>query len=197
MQRLIAVRAVQFFRNRKDKSRHGTIFADELKHVLSSQFYKSFATILGAGNANILATIQTKGDLVDIPANLNPIAVSKTIFDNCAIKWFYRTKDQDTVEWIINSEGTKTFNSVRQDTERNMELAETSSSSRTLVEEEVSYIHRNQILHLPDACAVIIGIGLAKIAFISPVRVKLEKLTPVYLQSTDTSILESAGDDLL
>lgn len=197
MQRLIAVRAVQFFRNRKDKSRHGTIFADELKHVLSSQFYKSFATILGAGNANILATIQTKGDLVDIPANLNPIAVSKTIFDNCAIKWFYRTKDNDTVEWIINSEGTKTFNSVRQNTERNMELAETSSSSRTLVEEEVSYIHRNQILHLPDACAVIIGIGLAKIAFISPVRVKLEKLTPIYLQSTDTNKPDVIGDDLI
>lgn len=198
MQRLIAVRAVQFFRNRNDKSRHGTIFADELKHVLSSQFYKAFATIIGAGNANILATIQTKGDLVDIPVNLNPEAVSKTIFDNCAIKWFYRTKDNDTVEWIINSEGTKTYNSVRQNTERNMELSETSSSSRTLVEEELPYLHRNQILHLPDACAVIIGIGLAKIAFVSPVRVKKETLYPAYLPQEDTEFIgNSVGDKLL
>lgn len=196
MQRLIAVRAVQFFRNREDKSRHGTIFADELKHIVSSQFYKAYATILGKGNANILSTIQTIGDLVDIPANLNATAVSKAIFDNSAIKWFYRTKDRDTVDWIVNAEGTKTVNSSRLNIERNMELSETSLSSRTLIEEDFPYIHPNQVLHLPDACAVIIGVGIAKIVFTSPIKVKKQSLTPNYLGEEQTLEL-SEEDDLL
>lgn len=198
IQRMIAYRAVQFFRNRKDKCHHGVIFADELKHLISGPFYKAFGTILGAGNANIIAAIQSKGDLEDIPQNLNPRAVSKTIFDNTNLKWCYRTHDPETVDWITQMEGTCVISKERHNVERNMQLAETSNSERTIIKEEVNFLHRNQIYHLPNACAVLIGQGIAQIAYTSPIIVKKQVLEPTHIQNlpVNTENIE-LGDTLL
>lgn len=198
IQRMFAYRAVQFFRNRKNKSHHGTIFADELKHLISGPFYKAFGTILGAGNCNIIAAIQSKGDLEDIPQNLNPRAVSKTIFDNTNLKWCYRTHDPETVEWICEMEGSQVITRERHKVERNMQLAETSSAERSISKEETSYLHRNQIFHLPNACAVLIGHGIAQIAYTSPIKVKKELLEPTHIQEkVEPNIDETLGDALL
>ncbi len=198
IQRMFAYRAVQFFRNRTDKGHHGTIFADELKHLISGPFYKAFGTILGAGNANIIAAIQSKGDLEDIPQNLNPRAVSKTIFDNTNLKWCYRTHDPETVEWICKMEGTQVITKERHAVERNMQLAETSNAERSISKEETGYLHRNQIFHLPNSCAVLIGHGIAQIAYTSPIKVKKEPIEPTHVQENiEPTEDNNLGDALL
>lgn len=197
MQRIFAQRAVQILRNRTDKSRHATIFADELKHVLSGPFYKNFGTILGAANANILAAIQSKGDLEDIPQNLNPRAVAKTIFDNTNLKWCYRTNDPETVDWIVQMEGTKVISKERHTVERNAQLAETTSSERSVMQEEAPYLHQNHVKHLPNNCAVLLGYGVAKIAYTSPIKVPFEVIQPTHIQGEPEKFKRSLGDELL
>lgn len=183
IQRMFAYRAVQWLRNRNDKSRHATVFADELKFLVSGPFYKSFGTILGSGNANIIAAIQSTKDLTDIPQSLNPEAVSQVVFDNCNLKWIYRTHHPETVDWVVAMEGTKVVSRERLKVERNMQLAETTSSERSLAEEEVSFLHRNHVLHLPNRCAIMIGFGIAKFAYTSPVKVEFEVIQPTHVQS--------------
>lgn len=182
IQRMFAYRAVQWLRNRNDKTRHATIFADELKHLISGPFYKSFGTILGSGNANIIAAIQSTKDLTDIPQSLNPEAVSQVVFDNCNLKWVYRTHHPQTVDWVVAMEGSKVISKERHKVERNMQLAETTSSERSVSEEEVSYLHRNHVLHLPNSCAIMIGHGIAQFAYTSPVKVAFEQIQPTHVQ---------------
>ena len=87
---------------------------------------------------------------------------------------------------------------LRETVERNMQLSETASSERSITKEEVSFLHRNHVLHLPNSCAILLGFGLAKIAYTSPIKVKKEPLQPTHIQKIEEENNNNLpGDDLI
>ena len=173
LQKMLFVRCIQIIeaRNRFESTTHVNIMLDEFKYLLSKSSLDALGTVRDK-NCNVLLTHQSLGDFGQCGSDIKPEAASSTVIDNTPIKWIYRMKDYKAAEWTSKQTGQILVDSERRNvsTDRgNIELMSTESS---IIKEKRELIDTNAVQHLPDGAAVMIGVGLARIAYSQPIAVK-------------------------
>ena len=185
MQRMILLRMLFLAKNR-DQMQSGhrtiTVLADEFKVHISRPFIMSLGASAGWGLHVILA-FQSLQDLADVPADLDKDAVRGSVNENCAIALSYAIKDPETREWVAASTGKILVDDETRTVDKNIMLAETVDSERSIRQAERFFIDENMLKAMPKGCGVLAKAGeLEKFIYTSPVpavRVR-EAITPTY-----------------
>lgn len=171
LQRIFLLAGMQFIEARdRASARHVAIFMDEFKYVLSRPALEALGAIRDK-RAHVMVAHQSLGDLQDCGGDLTPEAVIGGVAENCAIKLAYQVRDPNTADWLSRLSGTILVDDETRIIERNIGLTETQTAQRTLRQAERPLVDVNQLLMLPERCAVLFGIGPAKFIFTSPVPV--------------------------
>ncbi len=191
LQKMLFVRLIQLIERSRDRERHCSIFLDEFKYLLSLPALNALGSIRDKG-CNILLAHQSLGDFASCGADLSEAAVRATVLDSTPIKWLYRPADYDTAAWISKQTGEIVVATQTVQAERNLELSESLSASRTVGETTRNLIDVNAVMTLPKSCAVCIGAGFPRLAFAEAIRV--EKIAPT-IEMAEPAV--DSGVDLL
>lgn len=172
LQKMLFVRCLQIIeeRDRLKQTTHVDIMLDEFKYLLSKSSLGALGTIRDK-NCNILLTHQSLGDFGECGADMKPDAVKTTVIDNTPIKWVYRMKDFSAAQWVSQMTGTTRVDSERRLITTDSGNVEMLSTEATVFKEERALMDTNTVQHLPDGVAVMIGDGLAKLAYSKPIAV--------------------------
>lgn len=200
LQRIFLLSAMQCIESReRESARHVAIFMDEFKYVLSRPALEALGAIRDK-RAHVLVAHQSLGDLQDCGGDLTPEAAIGGVVENCGIKLAYQVRDPDTAEWLSRLSGTILVDDETRVIERNLGLTETQTGQRTLRQAERPLVDTNQLLMLPERCAVLYGVGPASFIFTSPVSVAKEELAIVPVGervATDLAVVGSMAEGLL
>lgn len=184
VQRMILIRLMQIAKNRSDRSRTISIFADEFKVHISKPFMTGLGAAAGWGLHVVLA-FQSLQDLADCPSDLDKDSVRGAVMENC-VQMSYRVKDPDTAEWLAKSTGTILVDDESRRVKRNAALSEEVDSERSIRQAERNFIDENMFMNLPKGCGVLTGAAtLAKFCYTSPMNVQKNGLaiTPASFSS--------------
>jgi type IV secretory pathway TraG/TraD family ATPase VirD4 len=172
--KMLLIRLVQLIENRTDKSRHGTIFLDELKFMNCSFFMNSISTLRDK-NANYIIAHQSLVDLKQSDSHLSEDTCARTIVDNCTIRWIYQCQDFETATWVSTLCGLQSTFQPSTYSKSNPLFAEIQNLDKqsTLIEEPV--IHSNYVQYMPDYWAVCVGSSstYASLAYIAYIPVEI------------------------
>ena len=192
LQKMFFIRIVQIVEKLSNKNRHCTVFLDEFKYLLSGVAVNTLGSIRDKG-CNILLAHQSLGDFANSGTDVSEAAVRTTVLDTTPIKWLYRPSDRDTAEWISNQTGEIVVSTQTMIANTNIELSESLSTSRTIGESQRNLFDLNTTMSLPEGCAICIGVGIPKIARVSPLNVSKRpiKIEPAPPDSgTDIELLQ-------
>lgn len=172
LQKMLFVRCIQIIesRDRFSDTTHVNIMLDEFKYLVSKSSLDALGTVRDK-NCNVLLTHQSLGDFGQCGADIKPEAAATTVIDNTPIKWIYRMKDYKAAEWASKQTGQILVDSERRNVSTDNGNVELMSTESTIVKEKRELIDTNAVQHLPDGAAVMIGVGLARIAYSKPIRV--------------------------
>lgn len=173
LQKMLFVRCIQIIeaRDRFSETTHVNIMLDEFKYLVSKSSLDALGTVRDK-NCNVLLTHQSLGDFGQCGADIKPEAAETTVIDNTPIKWIYRMKDYKAAEWASKQTGQILVDSERRNVSTDRGNIELMSTESTIVKEKRELIDTNAIQHLPDGAAVMIGVGLARIAYSKPIKVE-------------------------
>ncbi|MDC9591382.1 TraM recognition domain-containing protein [Xenorhabdus sp. XENO-10] len=171
LQKMLFVRCLQIIeeRDRLQATTHVNIFLDEFKYLLSKSSLEALGTVRDK-NCNILLTHQSLGDFGQCGADMKPEVAQATVIDNTPIKWIYRMKDYKVAEWVSKQTGQILVDSERRNLSTETGNVELMSTETTVFKEKRELIDTNTIQHLPDGAALMIGVGLARIAYSKPIK---------------------------
>lgn len=171
LQKMLFVRCLQIIeeRDRFKETTHVNIMLDEFKYLLSKSSLEALGTVRDK-NCNILLTHQSLGDFGQCGADMKSDVARATVIDNTPIKWIYRMKDPDVVSWVSKQTGQIRVDSERRSVSTDAGNVELMSTDTTVSKETRELIDTNTIQHLPDGAAVMIGVGLARIAYSKPIK---------------------------
>lgn len=172
LQKMLFVRCIQIIesRDRFSETTHVNIMLDEFKYLVSKSSLDALGTVRDK-NCNVLLTHQSLGDFGQCGADIKPEAAATTVIDNTPIKWIYRMKDYKAAEWASKQTGQILVDSERRNVSTDHGNVELMSTESTIVKEKRELIDTNAVQHLPDGAAVMIGIGLARVAYSKPISV--------------------------
>lgn len=172
LQRILLLSVIQFVERReRDHARHVCLFLDEFKYLISRPALEALGAIRDK-RAHVLIAHQSLGDLRDCPADLDPESVVASVNENCAIKISYAIKDPDTADWLARMSGQILVDDETRRVKTNLGLTEVKDGERSLRQAERSLVDTNMLQALPERCAVIYGVGLARFFFTSPILVQ-------------------------
>jgi len=173
IQRLLLVRFIQLAERRDRMAgplRPVCVVLDEVKYHLSRPALEGLGAARDKGVHLVLAH-QSLGDLRDAPKDLDPDAVVDAVVENCRLKLCYRVMNPATAEWLATMSGTVQVDDESRRLNKNIAMAETLDSERTIRQSERYYIDSNMLLNLPKSVSVLYGDGLPKFVSIQPVKV--------------------------
>lgn len=171
LQKIFLLSCMQYIEVRdRQSARHVAIFLDEFKYLLSRPALEALGAIRDK-QAHVMVAHQSLGDLQDCRGDLTPESVIGGVVENCAIKLAYQTRDPDTAAWLSRLSGTMLVDDETRAVEMNLGLTEVQSSQRLLRQAERPLVDVNQLLSLPQRCAVMYGVGPAKFVFTSPIPI--------------------------
>jgi len=162
IQRLLLVRFIQLAERRDRMAgplRPVCVVLDEVKYHLSRPALEGLGAARDKGVHLVLAH-QSLGDLRDCPKDLDPDAVVDSIVENCRLKLCYRVMNPATAEWLATMSGTVQVDDEARRLQKNVALAETMDTERTIRQSERYYVDTNMLLNLPKSVAVLYGDGL-------------------------------------
>lgn len=189
LMKFILTRVIQIVNNRDDKTRHVTIFVDELKYLLNKPLVDALGTIRDK-NANFIVTHQSLADLEAAETHLPPSSIRNSVIDNCLIKWFYKTWEE-TADWVSKNAGTKQSYERIVETYSNSLAASGQRLECTYRAIEVPIIHKNEIMDMANFCGVCLGLGrMAEVAFSAPIKVDNFKVESFVADSEELCTLE-------
>lgn len=171
LQRILLLSVIQFIEQRdREKARHVCLFLDEFKYLISRPALEALGAIRDK-RAHVLIAHQSLGDLRDCPADLDSESVVASVNENCAIKIAYAIKDPDTADWLARMSGQILVDDETRRVKTNIGLSEVKDGERSLRQAERALVDTNMLQGLPERCAVLYGVGLARFFFTSPIRV--------------------------
>lgn len=194
LQRMLTMRLIQIREKRPHHKRHVTMFLDEVKYLLSGPSLNALGTIRDKG-MNILLAHQSMGDFSEVPG-VEADSVRNVVLDTTPIKWFYRTSRFDIAKWISEMTSLTRTHSERRTLSRNEASAERMEAEVVLSDKQRNLIETNVIQHLPDACAVCIGVGIARLAFARPVKVQKRAIEVVEAPRSSPGSMSEYLDDV-
>lgn len=175
LQKMLFVRLIQLVERSRNRSRHCSIFLDEFKYLLSRTALNALGSVRDK-NCNILLAHQSLGDFANCGAELSEASVRSTVLDTTPIKWLYRPADHETAAWISDQTGQILVSTQTVRADRNIELAESLSSSQSVGETARNLIDTNTVQTMPKGCAVCIGAGIPRLALTKAMSV--DKINP-------------------
>lgn len=185
LQRMFVLSVMQFIESRnRESARHVCIFLDEFKYLISRQALEALGAIRDK-HAHVVIAHQSLGDLKDCPSDLNSDSVVSSINENCALKISYAVKDPDTADWLARMSGSILVDDETRQVRANVGLTEIRENGRSLRQAERNLVDTNMLQSLPERCAVLFGVGLARFFFTSPIIVKKMQaaITPMNFES--------------
>ena len=187
LQRIFVLSMIQFIESReRESARHVCLFMDEFKYLISRPSLEALGAIRDK-RAHVIIAHQSLGDLRDCPADLDADSVIASVNENCAIKLAYKVQDPDTADWLARMSGLILVDDEIRQVKTNAGLTETRNGERTLRQAERNLIDTNMLQALPERCAVLFGVGLAKFFFTSHISVSKNTVatTPVAVKQTE------------
>lgn len=174
LQKIVLLRLMQIIerRDRLFNHRHVTVFIDELKYFLTRPVLDALSTVRDH-QCNLLLGHQGPGDLLDVSKDISGQACQNTIVTNTNIKLIYKLNDDNDQRKAANLTGEKVVmrQSMRQET--NMGVGEISDTDeRQLMSMSEPLYSHNYFAQLKPRVGVIVGLGLARLCFTSPIKVK-------------------------
>ena len=167
LQKMLLVRLVQLVsaRPRDGKQRHITIFADEIRYMMSKKLGDVLGSVRDKG-CNLILAHQGLDDLKtgDVPS-------PAVVIDNTGLRWLYRSTTSEMAQWIAEQTGQILVASEKRIVKQNSAGGDISESERSISQIQRAKIDQNMVQHLPNGVAVVIGAGPARLAFASPVPV--------------------------
>jgi len=167
LQRMLLLRIVQLIstRPRDGKQRHVTVFADEIRYLMSKKLGDVLGSIRDKG-CNLILAHQSLADLKtgDVPS-------PAVVIDNCGLRWLYRSTTEEMAQWIAGQTGKILVNKSTQKIEANAAGGQVGQNQKFMTQTERAKIDVNMVQHLPNGVAVVVGAGPARLAFSSPVPV--------------------------
>ena len=191
LQRIFVLSMIQIIEKRdRDNARHVCLFLDEFKYLISRQALEALGAIRDK-RAHVIIAHQSLGDLRDCPADLDPETVVSSVNENCAIKISYAVKDPDTADWLARMSGQILVDDEIRQVKTNIGLAERNENQRSLRQAERPLVDTNMLQALPERCAVLYGVGLAKFFFTAPIPVIKQEAAVTPLVAVDASVSET------
>lgn len=174
LQKMLFARCIQLVNARDDlvEHPHASIMIDELKYLLSAYVLNALGTVRSKG-CNLALAHQSLGDFGQCGQGLAPDFVRTCVLDNTPIRWFYRASNHESALWASQQTGE-----IQVDSERRRVSAEQGNTelveSETYLQKQTRHLFdTNMIQNMPKGFAVLVGLGVAKQAFTSPIAVTL------------------------
>ncbi len=171
LQKMILLRIVQIVsaRPRDGQQRHITVFADEIRYLMSKKLGDVLGSVRDKG-CNLILAHQSLDDLKtgDVPS-------PAVVIDNTGLRWLYRSTTEEMAQWVAGQTGKIVVNKSSQKIEKNAAGGQVGRNETHVSQIERAKIDTNMVQHLPDGVAVVVGAGPARLAFSSPIPVE-EKL---------------------
>jgi hypothetical protein len=194
LQKMLLLRIVQLVsaRPRDGKQRHVTIFADEIRYLMSKQLGDVLGSVRDKG-CNLILAHQSLDDLKtgDVPS-------PAVVIDNTGLRWLYRSSTEEMAQWIAGQTGKILVNKPMQKVGQNEVGSQLVQNEKYMSQVERQKIDINMVQHLPNGVAVVIGAGPARLAFSSPIPVteKFESSQLVVPATASSSLLGTASKPL-
>lgn len=179
---------------------HVSVMLDEIKYLLSKYVLNALGT-LRSRDCNLLLAHQSLGDFGQCGQDLPADFVKTTVLDNTPIRWFYRAASQESALWAAGQTGEIRVDVERRRASREAGNVEHISGDSFIQKEARPLFDVNTLQHLPDGFAVMTGLGVARLAFSSPLRVERREIplkTFPVLVKTDPlaeAVRQRPGDD--
>ncbi|HEM6674312.1 TPA: TraM recognition domain-containing protein [Citrobacter koseri] len=172
VQKMLFARCAQIIIARDEFRRwpHASIMLDEIKYLLSKYVLNALGT-LRSRDCNLLLAHQSLGDFGQCGQDLPADFVKTTVLDNTPIRWFYRAASQESAQWAAGQTGEIRVDVERRRASREAGNVEHISGDSFIQKEARPLFDVNTLQHLPDGFAVMTGLGVARLAFSSPLRV--------------------------
>ena len=196
LQKMLLVRLIQIAEKR-DRLEHElrpvAIILDEAKYHLSKNALES----LGAARDKGVHLVIAHQSIADLRASqeMDADEVIGAIVENCKLKICYRVQSPDTAEWLARMSGTIIVDDESRKVQKNIALTEEMHSERSIKQSERYFVDENMMLNLPNKCAVVYGLGLAKFVTIYNVsatkhadNVKIKSVEGVKIINADEMI---------
>ncbi|WP_455428427.1 type IV secretory system conjugative DNA transfer family protein [Dryocola sp. LX212] len=154
---------------------HVSMMLDEIKYLLSKYVLNALGT-LRSRDCNLLLAHQSLGDFGQCGQDLPADFVKTTVLDNTPIRWFYRVASQESAQWAAGQTGEIQVDVERRRASREAGNVEHISGDSFIQKEARPLFDVNTLQHLPDGFAVMTGLGVARLAFSSPLRVERREI---------------------
>jgi len=150
-----------------------------LKYHISRPVLQGLGASRDKGMRVVLA-FQSFSDLKDCPDDMNSEMVVGAVIENTPVKLIYKIEDPDTADWFARKSGVILVDDETRMLDKNIALAETTESERSIRQAEHYYFDSNKLTNMPTGWSVLFGHGLAKACYVSPYRVtkRIEAITP-------------------
>lgn len=167
LQKMLLVRIVQLIsaRRRNIEQRHITIFADEIRYLMSKKLGDVLGSVRDKG-CNVILAHQSLDDL-----QTGDVSSPAVVIDNTGLRWLYRSTTEEMATWIAGQTGKIVVNKTTRHIEENATGGKISRTEHLVAQIERQKIDINMVQHLPNGVAVVVGAGPARLAFTSPVPV--------------------------
>ncbi|MCF2829696.1 TraM recognition domain-containing protein, partial [Pseudoalteromonas sp. OF5H-5] len=176
------------------KKAHTFLVIDEARFVISDELAKALATMLSKG-CNTMISYQSVLDTENIDdKNINAKSVSQSINVNSNYTICYRTKDNETAEWLSLQTGVIQKSVARMENiDVNRQGGEVWNDSKSLNNIEEALIHTNILMSLPERVAVFLKPNsLAKLCYTSWIDVSESRgLEPKNSNKSESSMAKS------
>ncbi|WP_117244746.1 TraM recognition domain-containing protein, partial [Klebsiella pneumoniae] len=154
---------------------HVSVMLDEIKYLLSKYVLNALGT-LRSRDCNLLLAHQSLGDFGQCGQDLPAEFVKTTVLDNTPIRWFYRAASLESAQWAAGQTGEIRVDVERRRASREAGNVEHISGDSFIQKEARPLFDVNTLQHLPDGFAVMTGLGVARMAFSSPLRVERREI---------------------
>lgn len=194
-QRMVLLRIKQLIehRDRLEKHRHVTIFIDEVKYFLTRPVLDALAMIRDH-ECNLILAHQAPGDLYDVPKDIDGQACYSCVTNNTNIKVLYKINDAKDRRMAASLTGTKVIKRDSKEVVTNSGMGDVIETDRKhTMDMQVPLYDENFFAALRERVGVILGVGVAKICFTSPIKTIKKKLI-VESYSPCLSYRESSDD---
>ena len=180
-------------RDRIIENKHVNIFLDEFKYMICRTSINALGTIRDK-NAHIILAHQTLGDLERKTTGVDSNEV-KTIVKNIPMKWIYKITDIATAEWVSSLTGQTLIETERKHALTDIGGHELLSTDKELLTGTSYLIDTNTVQSLPKFCAVLIGVGLAKLAYANPIKINKLNIQPKKVKRLNISDIDKNQPD--
>lgn len=156
------------------------VIADETKYHISRPVLQGLGASRDKGMRVVLA-FQSFTDLKDCPADLNHEMVTGAIVENTPCKFIYKLEDPDSSDYFARKSGVILVDDETRQLEKNIALAESTDSQRSIRQTEHFLFDSNKLSNLPMGWSVLFGKGLAQTCYVSPYLVNkcTTAITPI------------------